>query len=182
MPRLVLVRHGQAAASWDADLDPGLDDIGRAQAEAAADALDPLGPLPIVVSPLRRTLETAAPLAARWGVEPVVDERVAEIPSPTDDLAERGAWLAKAMAGTWSELGGRWSSWRDELVAGLLAIPGDAVVVTHFIAINAVVGCATGNDSVVCFAPGNASRTILETGGGLLRVVELGDEARTVVR
>ncbi len=182
MARLVLVRHGQAAAGWDADPDPGLDEVGRTQAEAVANALAPLGPLPIVVSPLRRTLETAAPLAARWGVEPVVDERVAEIPSPTDDLAERGAWLAKAMGGTWSQLGGRWSSWRDELVAGLLAIPHDAVVVTHFIAINAAVGYAAGDDSVVCFAPGNASRTILETEGRTLRVVALGDEARTVVR
>jgi len=29
--RLVLVRHGHAAGGWDDDLDPGLDDLGRAQ-------------------------------------------------------------------------------------------------------------------------------------------------------
>jgi hypothetical protein len=30
--RLHLVRHGRAAAGWDTDPDPGLDDIGRRQA------------------------------------------------------------------------------------------------------------------------------------------------------
>ena len=52
--RLILVRHGRAAGGWDDDLDPGLDDLGRAQAEAMADLVAPLGPLPILVSPLRR--------------------------------------------------------------------------------------------------------------------------------
>ena len=36
MTRLILVRHGRAAGGWDDDLDPGLDDLGRAQAEAMA--------------------------------------------------------------------------------------------------------------------------------------------------
>ncbi len=30
--RLVLVRHGRAAAGWDTHPDPALDDVGRAQA------------------------------------------------------------------------------------------------------------------------------------------------------
>ena len=51
-----------------------------------AAALAPLGPLPIVVSPLRRTRETAAALERLWATTAVVDDRVAEIPSPTDDL------------------------------------------------------------------------------------------------
>jgi broad specificity phosphatase PhoE len=180
--RLMLVRHGHAAAGWDADPDPGLDDLGVAQAVAAASALEPLGPLRIVTSPLRRTLETAAPLASRWSVDPVVDPRVAEIPSPTADLAERGVWLTTAMAGTWSQLGERWTAWRDELVDALVSIEDDTVVVTHFIAINAAVGAARGQDSVVVFRPDNCSRTLVDTEGGVLRVVELGDEARTVVR
>ena len=66
MPRLILVRHGRAAAGWGADLDPGLDELGRTQAENVAKVLAPQGPLPIVTSPLRRCQETAAPLAALW--------------------------------------------------------------------------------------------------------------------
>ena len=63
MSRLVLVRHGRAAAGWDADADPGLDATGREQADAVAAALAPEGPLPVVVSPMRRTRETAAPVS-----------------------------------------------------------------------------------------------------------------------
>jgi broad specificity phosphatase PhoE len=181
--RLVLVRHGRAAAGWDADLDPGLDDVGHRQAAAVAEALHPLGPLPIVVSPLRRTRETAAPLEARWGVEAVVEPLVGEIVGPTDDLAARGAWLREAMAGTWSDLGPAYQAWRDDVVSCLLDLRADTVVVSHFIAINAAVGRATGDDRVVCFVPENCSRTVLESDGRTLTVLDLGDEAaQTVVR
>ena len=79
MPRITLVRHGQAAAGWGDDLDPGLSPVGRSQAEATADALASIGPQPIVCSPLRRCRETSAPLAARWAVESVIDAGVGEI-------------------------------------------------------------------------------------------------------
>ena len=49
-----------------------------------AEVLAPLGPLPVVVSPLRRTRETAAPLLARWSVEPVVEPAVGELTAPPD--------------------------------------------------------------------------------------------------
>ena len=90
MSRLVLVRHGRAAGAWDTERDPGLDAVGREQAEA--------------------------------------------------------------------------------------------VVVTHFICINVAVGAATGDDRVMSFSPANCSRTTLEVEGGRLRLVELGEQARTVVR
>ena len=51
-------------------MDPGLDALGHSQAEAVAQKLASLGPLPILSSPLRRTRETAAPLAKLWNVEP----------------------------------------------------------------------------------------------------------------
>jgi broad specificity phosphatase PhoE len=183
--RLVLVRHGQAAAGWGTGLDPGLDDVGRAQAAATADVLAPLGPLPIVASPMRRTIETAAPLAARWGVEPVVDQRVSEIAAPTDDLDERTAWLGRAMTARWSELGPEYVAWRagvGEALTDVATRYGDAVIVTHFVCINAAVGFATGDDRFRCFVPDNCSRTTLEVDGGGLRLVELGAERVTRVR
>ena len=179
---LLLVRHGHAAAGWGDDPDPGLDDEGRAQAEAVAGDLAALGPLPIVVSPLRRTLETAAPLAARWGVDPTVDPAVGEIRSPTDDLAGRAAWLREAMAGTWTDLDDDVRSWRGDVVDALLALERDTVVVTHFVAINAAVGHALGDDRVVCFSPGNCSVTMLRSTKGSLEVLSFGDQAVTEVR
>ncbi|CAN5797331.1 hypothetical protein BH24ACT3_BH24ACT3_14410 [soil metagenome] len=181
--RLTLVRHAHAAAGYGDHPDPGLDDVGRAQAERVAAALAHSGPLPLVVSPLRRTLETAASLAARWASDLTIDRTVGEIRPPIEDLAGRRAWLADAMAGSWSDLDDASRRWRDEVLASVRAQPGDAVVVTHFIAINAIVGSATHDDRVVCFAPGNGSCTIVEVDGtGRLQVIELGAEAVTEVR
>jgi broad specificity phosphatase PhoE len=184
VPRITLVRHGQAAAGWGDDLDPGLSDIGAAQARAVADALASIGPQPIVCSPLRRCRETAAPLAAQWRVEPVVDAAVGEIVSPADHagLEARGAWLRGAMQGTWSALGPEHHAWRDAVVDRVRACAEDTVIHSHFVAINAVVGAALGDDRLVCFAPDNCSWTVIDVEGLDLRVVELGRQAMTEVR
>ena len=179
MARIRLVRHGEAAAGFSADHDPGLSDRGWQQARAVADRLGPLGPMPLVTSPLRRTRQTAAPLAEAWGVTPRADARVAEIPSPTDDLAERGAWLSRAMAGTWADLGPDLAAWRDRLVQAVHELAADTVVVTHFVAINAIVGRATGDDRVMSVAVDNCSVTTVDTADGTLTLVELGAAART---
>jgi broad specificity phosphatase PhoE len=179
--RVVLVRHGRAAAGWGQDPDPGLDDTGRAQAEALADALAPIGPLPILVSPLRRTRQTAEPLERRWGVTATVAADVGEVPSPTDDLAERAEWLRRAMAGAWDDLGPDLRAWRRRVVDRLARLERDTVVVTHFVAINAAVSEATGDPRMISCRPDYCSQTVLDVDGGRLRVVSLGGEAVTQV-
>jgi broad specificity phosphatase PhoE len=176
-----LVRHGHAAAGFSSAADPGLDALGLAQAETMATGLAPHGPLPLVTSPLLRTRQTAAALASVWGAPAAVDERVAEIPSPTDDLAERGAWLSRAMAGTWADLGPELAAWRDRLVQAVFELAADTVVVTHFVAINAIVGWASGDDRVMAVRLDNCSITTLDTDGSGLRVVELGAMANSEV-
>ncbi|HEX7166763.1 MAG TPA: histidine phosphatase family protein, partial [Acidimicrobiales bacterium] len=141
------------------------------------------GPLPLYTSPLRRCVETAAPLAARWGVESVVDGGVGEVRAPSPELAGRGPWLSAFMQQTWDEQIDSLRAWRDAVVDAVRRIgaQGDAVVVTHFIAINAVVGEATGDRRVVSFAPDNCSRTEVSVGDGGIELVELGEQARTIV-
>lgn len=182
MARIYLVRHGKAAAGWDGHPDPGLDPLGLTQARLAADLLAPLGPLAIRSSPLARARETAAVLAETWEVDPVIEPRVAEIPSPSEDLAARSVWLRRAMAGTWSDLEPRFGRWRDDVLDCLAGIGEDTVIFTHFIAINAVVGHIRGDDHLVCFRPDNASITRLAVDGGRLVLEELGAEADTDVR
>jgi broad specificity phosphatase PhoE len=182
MPRLILVRHGEAAAGWGADADPGLSDEGRRQAEAVAEELVPLGPLPIVVSPLRRTRETAAPLERRWATEAGVHEGVGEVRTPDEvGLEARATWLGGFMGGRWSTAAPGLQAWRSGVLDTLASLDRDTVVVTHFVAINVAVGAASGDDRVVSFAPANCSRTILEADGCGLRVVELGDQGVTVI-
>lgn len=169
-----LVRHGQAAAGFDADRDPGLDDLGRAQAVQVASELVTQGPLPIRTSPLRRCQETAEPLAALWGSTAVVDDAVSEVVAPTDDLAGRAEWLRGAMQGEWSSLEDEPRRWREALIDAVTSIATDTVVFTHFVAINAVIGAASGSDRVLVERLANGSRTVVETDGASLRVVRSG--------
>jgi broad specificity phosphatase PhoE len=183
VPRLVLVRHGRPAGTWGHDPDPGLDALGHDQSRAVADLLAPIGPLPVVVSPLRRTRETAAPLVARWSLDPVVEPAVGELTAPPDPRPDHATWLRALMAGTGAAHSGVMEPFRARVLGAIRALRTDTVVVTHFLAINAVVGAATDDDRVVCFTPTHCSRTVVDLDGdGALRVVELGDTGRTDIR
>jgi broad specificity phosphatase PhoE len=171
--RIALVRHGEAAAGWTDDVDPGLSDTGARQAQRAAESLSALGPLPILTSPLRRCQETARPLATRWNVVPVLEPRVGEIQAPDHDVRTRGPWLAMVMGQRWSELDDEQQAWRAAVVDALVSQPHDCVVFTHFIAINAAIGAAVVDDRVVVHRVGNCSTTMLETDGHSLALVAL---------
>jgi broad specificity phosphatase PhoE len=177
--RLILVRHGEAAAGWGDDLDPGLSDLGLAQAGHAAESLKPLGPLPVFTSPLRRCRETAAPIAAQWNVVPTVEPDVGEIKAPDHDLATRGPWLASVMGSGWPEMPAAQQAWRDAVLTCLLSQTEDCVVVTHFVAINVAIGAATVDDRVVCRRVGNCSTTVFESDGRSLVLVEAPVESET---
>lgn len=84
---VTLVRHGQTIAAerdrlfdlLDGQGDPPLSDRGRRQAVATAARLVAAQPTAIFVSSLRRTSQTAAPLAAALGVEPTVEPDLREV-------------------------------------------------------------------------------------------------------
>jgi len=176
MTRLLLVRHARPAGSWDASSDPPLDDVGREQAQAMAARLADRGPLPVVTSPLQRARETAAPLASQWGREARVLDEVGEIPSPTTDLAERGAWLRHVLMQCWGDVDDVLRSWRDRLLDVLTRFEHDTVVVTHYVAINVAVGAATGDDRLASCMPQHASVTELDVDrDGRLTVVSFDD-------
>ena len=183
MSRVYLVRHGRAAAGWDTDPDPGLDAEGRAQALAVTAHLRPLGPLHLITSPLLRCQQTAFPLATVWGVPAVVEPAVAEIPSPEGvAMADRVDWLRGVMLGTWAELGSRYTDYRDQVVAAVAALPTDTVVCSHFVAINAVIGAALGDDRLVIRSLDNCSVTVVDATADGLQLVEGGHEADTLIR
>lgn len=184
MATLYLIRHAKPAATYGDSVDPGLDDKGREQAIAAANELKSLpNRLPVYTSPLRRCRETAQPLADLWGIQPIVFPEVGEIPSPPLSLQERQAWLRNGMASDWANLQATapagspdYSVWRRALVDSLKAMAGDAVIFSHFIAINAAVGAAQGNENVISFRPDHASVTVIHTSNEGLVVHSLGRE------
>lgn len=188
MTRVYIIRHGRPSAVWGGDdADPGLDPAGVGQAVEAADALlslpVPGRPTRVASSPLRRCLETAAPLARALGVEVEIVPGVGEIPTPAGlDPSHRGAWLRGALAGAWADIAGDldYNIWRREIYEAVRARPG-AAIFSHFVAINALISVLEARDEVIAFRPDHASITTLELVGHDLRLVSLGREAATGV-
>jgi broad specificity phosphatase PhoE len=189
MSRIYLIRHARPSATWDGDDDdPGLDEVGRGQAEAAAQALLALPadvrPTRVVSSPLRRCRETAQPFADAIGAKLEIDPMVGEIPTPKGlGLAERGPWLRKAFTGNWADIKGDldYDAWRRGVAGAVASRPG-AAVFSHFVAINAVLTTLSGEAQVIAFRPDHASISTFELdGGGALKLIERGREATTGV-
>ena len=80
--RLVMLRHGQtewnAGSRMQGQIDTDLTDLGRQQADAAAELLAKRQPLLIVSSDLRRALDTAVALSDRSGQPVSIDTRLRE--------------------------------------------------------------------------------------------------------
>lgn len=190
LPFVHMIRHGKPLSSWGdagADPDPGLDEDGWAQAEAAAAGLlslpVALRPSTVVSSPLRRCQETARPLADRLGVEVMIEPGVAEIPTPTGlSAADRPAWLRNAFGAVWGDIPGDrdYAEWAAAVAVACARHPG-AAVFSHFVAINAAVGAAKGDPKVRQFEPGHASITTFSIVGGHLRLERQGTAAATQV-
>jgi broad specificity phosphatase PhoE len=187
MSHIYMIRHGKPAATWGqaSDGDPGLDETGRTQARAVRDLLLALPDRPrsVVSSPLLRCRETAQPFAEALGLQPQIDARFGEVPTPAA-LApeERPGWLRRAFAGRWSEIKGDldYEAWRRAVADALLEHPG-AAVFSHYVAINAAISMVTGRDEVLCFRPDHTSITTFEIENGHLRLAERGREAETQV-
>jgi probable phosphoglycerate mutase len=84
---ILLVRHGESAPVRDGEpvemlegqSDPELDPVGVEQAGRLAERLAGSRIDAIYVTPLRRTAQTAAPLAERLGLEPKVEPDLQEV-------------------------------------------------------------------------------------------------------
>ena len=84
---IYLVRHGESRAAIEGKLfplldgqgDPELSKEGRAQAIAVAEKLASLPIDAVYVTNLRRTLETAAPLCDRLGLDPIEEPDLREV-------------------------------------------------------------------------------------------------------
>lgn len=150
---LYVVRHGRTEANASGLLlgraDPGLDDVGRRQAQQIAEAIGPVDR--VVSSPLGRCVETASALTT----ELETDERFLELDYGEFDLRP----LSDVPAETWArwrsdpefrppggetlvELGKRVSEGLQELTAE--AAVGDVVVVTHVSPVKAALAWALG--------------------------------------
>jgi broad specificity phosphatase PhoE len=146
---ILLARHGETTSNKDrrfqGRLDVELNDTGREQARALAERVrdEPLAAL--YASPLARARETAEIVGAVLGLEPRVDERLAEVDVGDwqgrlkDDIAREDpeAWAAFGRAGEdWRFPGGEsLLEQQERVIAALVDVTqrGDlpALVVCH---------------------------------------------------
>ena len=81
--KLILVRHGETDANKRGLIQgvsaAPLNELGLAQAEAAARAVEFEAPVALYASPLLRAAQTAAAIARRAGVEPVTESGLIEM-------------------------------------------------------------------------------------------------------
>ena len=118
MTDIVLVRHGETEFNREGVFrgrsDVGLNETGREQAAAAADALAREPITAVYSSPLSRAIDTARPIAERHGIEPIVDEAFHNI-----DLGE---WQGAKKEMVRIERPEAWALWTTE--PEQLRIPG----------------------------------------------------------
>ena len=165
---VLLVRH--ALPEPDGTLDPGLGDVGRAQAQALADHPSNAGIGSVVSSHLRRAVETATPVADRLGQVLGIDEGLREWVSNathyvgTENLADTGRAQAFREGRYEDEFlpPHNADELRSTMVATIRRIglrhPGQSVVaLSHGGAINTFLAEVIGSPRRFFFNPGYAS-------------------------
>ena len=106
---VLLVRHGEtddnAADRFQGRIYTPLNDRGRAQSRALAQALAGVGVRALYASPLARARETAEIVGAALGLEPVLDQRLME--------ADAGDWAGRLYADIVAGDPGAFDAWRS---------------------------------------------------------------------
>ena len=176
MPEIIMVRHGEASENFRTSTDPGLSALGYQQAAEVSRRLISLNDHALFSSPLRRARQTAAPLEKAWQQSATIEPRVSEIPSQGVQMEDRGEWLMRIMTGRWTDADAAQCEWRAQLLDCLLQAQTPRIYFSHFIAMNVAVGAATGDDRVVCARPRNTAVFRFSNDGGVLRLIESGEE------
>lgn len=179
---IYLVRHGEAAASWQQDPDPGLSEKGRAQAEALLPFFSTADLNRIIASPLRRAHETALPLGGATGLAIETAQAFREIPTPNHiPLPDRLEWLQSCAHSPWEKADSQLQQWRNSILTSLYQQTDGTVIFTHFMVMNAVVGVLRKAPNLVCYQPDYCSVLRLEYTTDGLRLLDCGKEAESRV-
>ena len=182
MTNIWLVRHGEAAASFDQEIDPGLSLLGHEQAVTAAQQLSAIVPpdAQLLSSPKQRALQTGAPFVSLRDAVLQSDERFIELPSP-EGLAQRSEWLQQALAANWSALPTAVHDWQNGIASALQSLSTPTVIFTHFLVINSIAAAISREDAVVQCLPANGSIHHLQTEGARWRWASRGAMLESIV-
>ena len=192
---ILVIRHGESEAAYmdkpfplvDGHADPELSETGRKQAELLAERLAKTSLDAIYVTSLRRTAQTAAPLAGRLGLTPKVEPDLREV-----NLGEWEAGRFRKMVAENHPIAERmWAEERWDVIPGAepgavfaartsraikriaAAHPDQRVaVIVHGGVIAALLAMTTGSRPFAFLGADNASisRLVITPGRWILRV------------
>ena len=176
--KIILIRHGEAASSWEKSADPGLSDLGKAQAEECSNKLlklKDINSFRLVSSPLSRAKETSKPLSKKINIPVSINPLFAEIPSPGINLSERKEWLQKIFKMKLSDLEAPQKKWKNSIIAELENLDKPTIIFSHFMVINIIVSYLKESNLIVSFYPDNCSITNLSKNSkGEIELIFLG--------
>ena len=114
---ILLIRHGEASASWGDHADPGLSDNGKKQADELTNSLraEDLSEFNFISSPKLRAIQTAQPLAEQYEKDLDIHHAFSEIPSHDIPNTEKQDWLRKIMSEEMSALPDQVKLWQQEM-------------------------------------------------------------------
>ena len=181
MTDIWLVRHGEAAASFDQDTDPPLSDLGREQAARSAERLSRVPDnAQLLSSPKLRAIETGEPFAALREATLDIDSRFIELPSP-GALTERKEWIQRVLKGRWRDLPESVHDWQRDIVQAVQLLQGPTVIFSPFLVINTVAAHMSGEDAVLQCLPANGSVHHLRVDEGSWEWIERGEMLQSAV-
>ena len=181
--KIILIRHGEASSSWEKSADPGLSDLGKAQAEECSNELlkiKNISSFNLISSPLTRAKETSKPLSKKINIPVSINPLFAEIPSPGINLSERKEWLQKIFKMKLSDLEAPQKKWKNSIIAELENLDKPTIIFTHFMVINIIVSYLKESNLIVSFYPDNCSITnLLKKNKREIELINLGSELQT---
>jgi probable phosphoglycerate mutase len=188
---LLLIRHARPERVEGVEgADPGLDEIGVRQADALAAWLSVEQLDALYASPMRRAIETAAPLAEVTEHSVQTDEGICEFDRgfdfyiPMEEMKEENHphWQVLS-SGDWSQVPGDLFAFRDRVVETIDRIATDnsgrrVAVVCHGGVINAYTGHVLGIEAPLFFEPEYTGISrVLASSSGVRSIASLNEAA-----
>ena len=180
---LLLIRHGEASASFGEHTDPGLSEKGKQQAHNLMETLskENFDNFKFISSPKLRAVETAHPLKLQYNKDLVVQNQFSEIPSDDIPPHEKQDWLRGVMSQEIKTLPEAVKLWQNNIMSTLLNIDSNAIIFSHFMVINAVAASVLKNNKLLYFYPDYTSCTRLSVENNQIIEIILGDDKKTLI-
>jgi len=180
---LLLIRHGEASASFGEHSDPGLSNRGKEQANNLIDTFskENLNNFKFISSPKLRAVETAQPLKLQYNKDLVVQNQFSEIPSDDIPPHEKQDWLRGVISQEIKTLPEAVKLWQNNIMSTLLNIDSDAIIFSHFMVINAVAASVLKNNKLLYFYPDYTSCTKLLVEDNQIIEIIVGDDKKTLI-